>query len=208
MRSTLVAAAVWAAVAVSAASAQALPTWGNTTIPDCSFAAAADWEVLDLGYTPDEATVEREFGEAGGGPIGIAEETFQLYWEHHGIGGVRVHIREPPGEDVLLARGPLPASAVPRLERLLDEYRVLPAYVKTSGGERHTVVLTGHDAWGVDYVTWGEERHMTWAEWLEDAEGVLAVAVQRAAPLSRAAVGARVEARVRRTRAHKSGDGP
>ena len=64
-------------------------TYGNTTtLGDCTFAAAADWEQIVLGVKPEPELIAYEFGAAGGGENGLSQTAFMLYWEKHGIGGV------------------------------------------------------------------------------------------------------------------------
>jgi hypothetical protein len=149
----------------------AWPIWGNDQLADCTFAAAADWERADLGYTPDEATVEREYTEAGGGSNGIEPPRWEYWWRRHGIGGVHVRLREVPGEDVLTVDGPmLPWGAAARLQRLLSEYHYLLADMNWYGG--HEILLDGYTAAGAEYVTFGEQQQMTWQEWRHDAWGL------------------------------------
>jgi len=130
-------------------------------ISDCSFAAAADWEMADLGYTPSEARVRREYFAAGGSwQEGLAQTTWEHWWLTRGIGGVHVRLHEVPGENDMLVEGALPASASSRLRHLLGEYHYLLAEL----GD-HEVLLIGYTDTGPTYVTFGEERQMTWAEW-------------------------------------------
>src|SRR5579859_6486135 len=77
------------------AQAHEWPTWGNGQIADCSFAAAANWELAALGHLANEAQVEREFAEAGcSSEEGISEQRFHSWWQHHGIGGIKATVRE------------------------------------------------------------------------------------------------------------------
>lgn len=127
--------------------------WRNDEIADCAFAAAADWEMAALHHTPNEGQLIREFHKAGGSDgQGIEARRYEAWWDRHGIGGVRVHLRElhPTRREVerQLARGH-------------------PLIADMNLGD-HTITVVGYDASGVSWVTYGETRHMTWREWHED----------------------------------------
>jgi hypothetical protein len=84
--------------------------WRNDEIADCAFAAAADWEMAALHHTPNEGQLIRDFHTAGGSDgQGIEARRYEAWWDRHGIGGVRVHLRElhPTRREVerQLARG-------------------------------------------------------------------------------------------------------
>src|SRR5262249_22050836 len=108
---------------------------------------------------------------AGGGAEGIEASRWESWWRHHGIGGVRVHLREVPGENLLTAGGPmLPWAAAARLVQLLRQYHYLLADMAWGGG--HEIMLDGYTRAGPTYVTFGQERQMTWQEWRQTAWGV------------------------------------
>lgn len=166
------------------ASAAAWPTWGNNQIADCTFAAAANWELAALGYRASEQRVEHEFLDAGGSPQdGISRLRFESWWRRHGIGGVRAQMREVPADNLWhlgsWRRGqfvPLPHLAQRRLETLLRRAHFLLAGLIWNLG--HEVLIVGADRHGVTFVTWGEEQTMSWEEWVETVTGVYVVSVR------------------------------
>lgn len=165
-------------------SAAAWPTWGNTQIADCTFAAAANWELAALGRRANEEQIEREFLEAGGSPLdGISQLRFRWWWRHHGIGDVRAQIREVPADNLwhlgIWRRGqfvPLPHLAQWRLETLLRRAHFLLAGLTWDLG--HEVLIVDADRDGVTFVTWGEEQTLSWAQWVDTVTGVYVVSVR------------------------------
>lgn len=152
------------------------PVWGNDEIADCTFAAAANWELGALGHGASEAQIRREYFEAGGAAEGgLSQDGFAHWWSHHGIGGIRAQIHEVSGENVLLI-GPslLPTSAVTRIERLLQRAHYLLADMNWGN---HEILLTGYTSSGLNYVSYGEESFMPWAEWREDSWGLFTLSV-------------------------------
>jgi hypothetical protein len=67
------------------------PLYGNSVgvnLGDCTFAAAADWEQIKLGLTPNETLIGFEFSQAGGTALtGLAESALWTYWKKYGIAG-------------------------------------------------------------------------------------------------------------------------
>ena len=146
-------------------------------IADCEFAAAADWEILDLQYTPPEAEIVQEFHAAGGNDeIGLTQYALFIYWRNYGIAGVRANMREVPHTAVFSAPGTqLHLSAEARVKRYIAlDHNLLAA---TSWGGGHEIVLDGYTPTDIEYVTYGEQRKMLWREWREVSEGVYTVAV-------------------------------
>jgi hypothetical protein len=150
------------------------PSWGNTqfwssSIADCTFAAAANWEAVVLHRTPAESEVISEFYAAGGNTQGgIDVETFEAWWRHHGIAGVRAQLRELPGEDVLGVDGlRLPERAVHRLRSALHRYHAL-----IWEDDNHVALIVGYTAAGPLLASYGEVVQMSWSEWREKTWGV------------------------------------
>jgi hypothetical protein len=153
------------------------PTWGNTqfwdsSIADCTFAAAANWETVALHHIPSEPEVIAEFHAAGGNDKeGIELETYKHWWAQRGIGGVRATLHELPGDDVLAINGPrLPVSAVYKLKRVLNRRHAL-----IWENSDHVALLVGYNATGPLLVSYGELTQMTWQEWRSDTWGVYVV---------------------------------
>ena len=160
--------AAWAANEAEAAYHE-YPTWGNvcrydephTCIADCVFAAMADWEVVDLHYTPSEQTVEEAFGHALGNPaVGITTARAVRWFNRHGLAGVPLRAREYEYPTRKLA------------EHLIRKYRVVLGAIWS-----HMVTITGYDRTGLTYITYGETRHMSWQEW-EWSEELVTVSVK------------------------------
>jgi hypothetical protein len=156
--------AVFASLALPSV-ASAWPTWGNLDSSDCAFAAAANWEMLH-GHTPSEPQILAEYREAAGPEDeGISGDTLEHYWRVHGIGGLRVTMRNPEPEAiarVLHHHGPV-----------IAELAVMPmqrwgSTEDTSGGI-HFVVVTTVNRRGPVILTWGVLAQMTWWQWREDA---------------------------------------
>lgn len=169
-----------AAALLFAAPAQAheWPSWGNEQMNDCTFAAAANWELAALGHQANEAEVIAEFHAAGGGTEGLSEEAFARYWRKHGIAGVRATLRPAPQVlgSVESETGPLPPPAIRanrRLTQLLRRAHFLLASLSWDAG--HEVLLTAASPAGVTLITWGEERTLPWREWDESDWGVYVV---------------------------------
>jgi hypothetical protein len=132
------------------------PTWGNvaafgapesSAISDCTFAASADWEML-MGYkAPSEASLIREFHEAGGKDNEGLGENWERWWLHHGINGVHVKLIERPNS---------------WLKALLQ----IHGSILAATGD-HVLIVAGFNATGVEVITYGETREETWKEWNE-----------------------------------------
>lgn len=165
-------------------SAAAWPSWGDNQIADCTFAAAANWELAALGHQASQAQIEREFLQAGGSPQdGISRLRFASWWRRHGIGGVRAQMREVPADNLWhlgsWRRGrfvPLPNVARRRLGALLRRAHFLLGGLTWDLG--HEVLIVAVRRRGVTVVTWGEERTIPWDEWVETVTGVYVVSVR------------------------------
>lgn len=171
-RIAVVAVLIAASIPTSASAAE-WPTWGNGRISDCSFAAAANWELAALGHRASEVQVEREYVEAGGGEEGISAAKFSGWWRQHGIGGIRAELREVRGQNLWEAN---PHSRH-RLGLLLRRAHYLLATLVWEFG--HEVLIVGVSPRGVRFVTWGEERTLSWRDWYEAVAGTYVVTVVR-----------------------------
>jgi hypothetical protein len=152
------------------------PIWGNNEIADCTFAAAADWELAALGHSANEAQIRREYVEAGGETQGgIPESKFIHWWAHHGIGNIRVQLHEVLGENNLFVNSELlPINSIIHIKRLLSRAHYLLADMNWGN---HEILLTGYNTNGLTYVTYGEEQLMSWHEWREDSWGLFTLAI-------------------------------
>lgn len=170
----------WLLVLPAGAGAQSFGEWGNNEAGDCTFAAAANWEVLRFRHiAATEAQVVAEFHAAGGTDEGgaTAQQLFR-YWYHRGIAGVRARvrrIRQPargtiagleltPGE-VWRVINPAPEEG--------DEWLVNSGRAR----EGHMVLVAAIDRTGPIVVSWETVFQVTWHQWRHEHPEVWAVAV-------------------------------
>lgn len=147
--------------------------YGNTYagLGDCTFAAAADWEQLNLGIHPDAATIGVEFVEAGGSlNLGLSTDALFRYWESHGIAGVvakkvsKYYTDEIDVENGIRDYGELLASLT-----FLPGQNI--AGIPQDGGG-HMLVVDGFTPEGPVVVTWGTTLQMTWQQWNLEVTGL------------------------------------
>ncbi len=145
---------------------------------DCTFAAAADWEQIVLGFAPAPSTIEDEFVAAGGTDEGLAQDALWTYWTELGIGGATLSSITPVplGRDDVEAavRG---SGAI--IAQLLLSGSPLGQFAPTPG--LHDLVVDGFTPIGPLVVSWGRTEQLTWAQWEEQAVGAWAVAARAAA---------------------------
>jgi hypothetical protein len=150
-------------------------TYGNTTtLGDCTFAAAADWEQIALHVTPEPEQIAYEFGAAGGTETGgLSRKAFLKYWIKDGIGGI-----EPTGFESFTT-GPEDArNAVNDYGALIVELEFTEEDgfgTETVGAGNHELVLDGYTPEGPLVVTWGRTVQMTWEQWADEIVGMWAV---------------------------------
>jgi hypothetical protein len=127
--------------------------FGNDRLSDCTFAAAGNWEEA-MGFHPNATRVIYEWKAAGGNSSGLDPEAFFRWWERRGIAGIRVRLRTEPWQ------------AAKRAEHLLHHYRFLLAvgWVDPLGEGGHEILLDGYTRRSLEYVTYGEQRSMSWRE--------------------------------------------
>lgn len=149
------------------------PLYGNTVgvnLGDCSFAAAADWEQIKLGFTPNESLIGFEFAQAGGTLGGLSQTALWAYWTKYGIAGHRlIGLRRYTADEA-------------DVENAVRDYGALIAelgFVAEDGfGEEtvaaglHDVVVDGFTPAGPLVVTWGQTWQMTWEQWDDEVEGM------------------------------------
>jgi hypothetical protein len=132
------------------ASASAWPTWGNEEKGDCTFAAVANWELVQTQWLfprqPTEAEVIQDYEEANPNDQGFSVEELFEFWRENYIGGVEASTYSgyPPYDLwwVIHHYGP---------EIVLFQHHMgVVRYI----GHRGPVVLS-----------WGRLINMTWAQW-------------------------------------------
>ena len=155
------------------ASNQTFKSFGNNLggLGDCTFAAAANWEQLTLGVTPDESTVEGQFLKAGGSAVtGLAPSGLFNYWENSGIAGVQIKSVALMGTDQLTVQ-----NEFENLGPMLASLTLIPGQAiageSTSGGG-HMVVVDGYTPQGPVIISWGQMLQMTWQQWELEAVGL------------------------------------
>lgn len=138
------------------------PAWGNLSLPDCTFAAVANWETITFGQAPSEATVIQQFDEAGGSSIqGVNIPSLTSFWFLHGIGDTKEMLTWE-------------SSAY--FSTLMQNHEVVIATVRFHSGETvgshstareglHALVVYSTNQTGPEIVTWGEAIQITWAQW-------------------------------------------
>jgi hypothetical protein len=156
-------------------------TYGNTTtLGDCTFAAAADWEQIFLGERPEPEQIAYQFGTAGGTEAGgLSQTAFMDYWVKYGIGGVKVagfeRFTTTPA-DVRTAVGDYSVLIV---ELDFVEGTYFGTERMTAG--MHEVVVDGYTPGGPLVVTWGKTVQMTWEQWQDEVVGMWGVGAASAA---------------------------
>jgi hypothetical protein len=153
-------------------------TYGNTTtLGDCTFAAAADWEQIVMGATPEPEQIAYEFGAAGGTEDGgLSQTAFMTYWRKDGIGGIKVAGFEgfyTTPEDV--RNGVRDYSAL-----IVALHFVEGTYFgmeKLTAGT-HEAVVDGFTPEGPLVVTWGRTVQMSWAQWENEVTGMWRVILE------------------------------
>lgn len=131
---------------------------------DCSFAAAANWEQIVLGLTPDATSIENEFAAAGGTTAGLTSNALFEYWEQQGINGViqtGLHRYTTDQADV--------ENSVRDYGAMVVEFQFVAndgfgQYLEIDPGY-HFAVVDGFTPEGPLIVTWGQTLQMTWDQW-------------------------------------------
>lgn len=149
---------------------------GNETVGDCTFVAAANWEIITQHAAPVESELLTEFHEAGGSDVaGLPAEALAAYWGSHGILGVKASLtRHSPGELETLVRGARAVMAVIHIyagevfqpvgfRSGVDVVEDGPQTMTTT--LYHFVVVAGFNATGPQIITWTRTFQLTWAEW-------------------------------------------
>ncbi len=149
------------------------PLYGNTVgvnLGDCSFVAAANWEQIQLGFTPNESLIGFEFAQAGGTNAGLSQSALWAYWKKYGIAGHqltglwRYTVDQADVETAVRDYGALIAELGFTAEDGFGE--------ETVSAGLHDVVVDGFTPAGPLVVTWGQTWQMTWEQWDYEVEGM------------------------------------
>ena len=152
------------------------PTYGNvypSNLPDCLFAAAADWRIIVRHQTPSSADVIADYRRATAGGY-IPFDDFYSYWTQHGIAGQRITGWHP----VTMVGVTDVESAVRKDKALLVIFIFHDG--DTVGGVRvgvggHAAIIDGYSAKGPLVVTWGTTYQMTWSEYWTSVRSLYAI---------------------------------
>lgn len=156
---------------------ESFPTYGNTYpgIGDCTFAAAADWEQVELGIEPDSSYIIYDFAQAGGTSSGLSQRQLWSYWEEAGgiegyvlTGRTRLTVDRGDVENAVLDYGALLAQLRFGAGWGIGSYRAPRAGL-------HDLLVDGFTPGGPLVVTWGRTVQMTWEQWLEEAQAMWAL---------------------------------
>lgn len=152
------------------------PTYGNvypSNLPDCLFAAAADWRIIVRHQTPSSADVIADYRRATTGGS-IPFDDFYRYWTQHGIAGQRIH-----GWHAINMFGTADVESAVRKDKAL-----LVIFIfhdgDTVGGVRagvggHAAIIDGYSSKGPLVVTWGTTSQMTWSEYWTSVRSLYAI---------------------------------
>jgi hypothetical protein len=155
------------------------PDYGNVApagLGDCTFAAAADWEQIVHGASPDPTVIGYEFAAAGGTATGgLTAQALFTYWIQQGIAGIR-------------------ATGFPRyftdqtnVENGVRSYGAMLVELQFVAGtgfgqytiqddSRHMAVVDGFTPEGPLVVTWGQTLQLTWDQWNAEVVNMYGVA--------------------------------
>jgi hypothetical protein len=152
-------------------------SYGNVApanLGDCSFAAAADWEQIVLGKTPDPSVIGFEFAAAGGTASGgLSLSALWGYWQQQGIAGVHLtglhsyYTDQTDVENAVRNYGALIVAFQFGSSDYLAQYAVSPG--------NHVAVVDGFTPAGPLVVTWGETLQMTWQQWNAEVTGMYGI---------------------------------
>lgn len=140
------------------------PIYGNATLDDCTYAAAADYLRIRTGVQLPEAAVIASF-EASGGQ-GLTGSQFVAAMAATGVAGQQLTLREVP-----LSQLGAYVSAQRAVIAVAVGNQPLGA-VTFAGG--HAIVVDGTSANGVQVVTWGQTLLISWTTWNADALSIYA----------------------------------
>ena len=156
----------------------AYSTYGNlgpSALQDCTFAAAAYWEQIVLGVTPESSVIESDFAAAGGTPNGLPITALWSYWTEQGINGITLAgitnyaTDHADVENAVRDYGALIAILQFGSTTYVGQYAVAP-------GSQHVVVVDGFTPEGPLVVTWGQTLQMTWQQWDAEATALYDIA--------------------------------
>jgi hypothetical protein len=157
-------------------------TYGNSSfwdIGDCTFASAANWEIVVQGKRPKiwlwNIQIPAEFRlRTGQFKNGLTMNQFISIWKKDGIAGTKIK----SAQSLPTSRGSLLAalSGAKALIASLDFSNAQwfgPYKIQSGGG--HAILVDGVTPMGPLVVSWGETIQMTWAQWNAEADSLYRV---------------------------------
>ena len=154
--------------------------YGNLTgTNDCTLAAEANWESLNLGVTPANIELLTDWQLASPNNLGINNTQALAFWTNNGISGIKLQKAETVNID--------PIS----LMNALDNNKSLIGSLAFNAGQnfagvnfpsytQHWVLVDGYTPQGPLVVSWGRTLQMTWQQW--NLEAVMAYKITAALP--------------------------
>lgn len=140
-----------------------LPTWGNTTLGDCTYAAVANYETIALHIHVNEQDVINSYLSKYAPEEGVPVQNAIEDYANGVIGGTKIIVHEIPNTQI-------------SIEHELDNkhYIIMDMFVHT--GEfgstklfRHFSLLSGWTESGPEMISWGFTYPMTWAQFEQDS---------------------------------------
>ena len=153
---------------------QDFPTWGNAPnagVSDCTFAAAANWEQVVLGWEPYMSAISEEFAQAGGNTqTGLEQAALWSWWEREGIAGSYLTSVDPsPTTPAALRAGVRAHKALIAQLHLTAGWRIGRFYGPAG---LHDVLVVGFTPPGPLIVSWGRVLQLSWGQWAAWAVGL------------------------------------
>ena len=155
------------------------PDYGNVApngLGDCTFAAAADWEQIVHGASPDPAVIGYEFAAAGGTATGgLTAQALFNYWIQQGIAGIRA-----TGFTRYFTDKTNVENGVRSYGAILVEFQFVAGtgfgQITIPNDSRHMAVVDGFTPEGPLVVTWGQTLQLTWDQWNAEVVDMYGVA--------------------------------
>ena len=157
-------------------------TYGNSgfwAVGDCTYASAANWEIVVLGKRPKlwlwNLQIPFEFKQhTGQFHGGITMSELFSTWQTYGIEGTYLRSAHWIGTSRSALLNALPkAKAIEASLSFSPGQWFGPYQVPTAGG--HAILVDGVSPIGPIIVSWGMTLQMTWAQWNAEADGAWVV---------------------------------
>ena len=151
-------------------------TYGNVApadLGDCTFAAAANWEQLLLGASPDPSAIGYEFAQAGGTANGLTMTQLFDYWYQYGITGYYLHGYTSYYTTQVDVENGVQDYGAMIVDLQFRDGDYFGTYQMSAGG--HAVVVDGYTPEGPLVVSWGTTIQMSWQQWNAEVVGMYSI---------------------------------